>query len=266
MAKVTCQNVPSKREIYDLFNSFERNSKISLLDKVVVKDISKSVIFEFKDSSHALKYLEYLNAMKLKKNNIFYDMKVIYSILGHKLYLSNSSYKTKSPNKMLSPVNKKLPEKKFQTERKVESQSKSIIRPKSERKNSKKESLTKKELEFLKNKSIIKDMYLKNSTPLNISSPYLSSDEVQRIFFKKSKKAWIYKKGFNNIAINHHPENNYIRNYVNLSPGIRTLEFKHRTEDKKKWMDNNGFDLFKDRKKVQLFYDGLNKKRRFVFS
>jgi len=84
--------------------------------------------------------------------------------------------------------------------------------------------------------------YLKKSSPLRISQPYMDHYTFNRVFnpVYKEKQKWITKKGFDNKIGAFHP--NYIENYVVQSQGTKAQDVKFRDVKKEKWLYKEGFN------------------------
>ena len=70
-------------EIDDLFPTMLENFRKEHMTKddiVYTKELSNTIMFNFEDSTLAIKFLQYVNAMKLKQSKLYYDMRVLYTI------------------------------------------------------------------------------------------------------------------------------------------------------------------------------------------
>lgn len=66
MAKVVCDNFPSRTEFHSLIDKFCSNNKIDI-SHLGIKDISNSVIVYFQEAIQAISYLKFMNLKKQEK-------------------------------------------------------------------------------------------------------------------------------------------------------------------------------------------------------
>lgn len=99
--------------------------------------------------------------------------------------------------------------------------------------------VSKTEREYIKDFQKIK-LYINKSTPLRISSPYISQEMLEKINKEKEKFQRIEAKEFKSYVINHNYEKQYVPNYVTTSPS-NDCTLKFRETKKSKWINKKGF-------------------------
>lgn len=92
--------------------------------------------------------------------------------------------------------------------------------------------------------------YLKKSTPLNISAPYMDQFTFQKIFYRNNEDNNINNYNNSNIrdSFKYFPskKDNYIFDSIFKTPSSKV--FKYREENKNKWIEHKNFDLYKNGK------------------
>lgn len=272
MSKITCENIHSRTELYKLIDNFilkmqDSSNLLNSNEKYTITNLSNSIIINFETPKSGLLFLEFINKERVPKGNMFFDMKVRFSLLESCPYIKTMKFNkkqilqtesfnvNKNVNKEKSFSKMKLNHIDTDRKRNYENSSNPNKNTKSISKNQSssinKENINrltyniKEENEFFTKKDLIKKKYLKESSPLKLSSPYLDTHDMDKIDFLKSKAKWINKKGFNNIPFNTKHYKDYIPNYVNISKGLSSNDVKFRSLEKSRWIIKKGFDIYK---------------------
>ena len=89
---------------------------------------------------------------------------------------------------------------------------------------------------------IITDYYQQQSFLRN-SSPYISEDEKRILEEKENKKHFFKNKEFFTSVGKYSMKQNFIPNYVGLTPGENPKNHEFREVDKNKWINKKGFNI-----------------------
>lgn len=91
------------------------------------------------------------------------------------------------------------------------------------------------------NKKMIKNYYAKQDFIRN-SSPYIDEEEKRFQEYHLNKKKWLVNDGFiTSVGNKHKRNNNFIPNYVYLTPSESPLNHRFRDIKKDNWIDKKGF-------------------------
>jgi hypothetical protein len=71
------------------------------------------------------------------------------------------------------------------------------------------------------------------------SSPYISEEELHRQEYIKSKERWMIPKQFQSYFGKASHSNNFIPNYVTITPSEPPILHKFRDTERDRWLDGN---------------------------
>ena len=245
MAKVTCENIPSRRDIHEMLDNF-RQEHMTKDNIVYTKELSNTIMFNFEDSTLAIKFLQYVNAMKLKQSKLYYDMKVLYSIQKQQQTSivdteENLSYKKLGKNR-INPVNKTKAKSSIEHK---DSMLSMVQNNKSteEKLNQLKNNKRKKDSSNEKSGGFIK---FRDLNPRSTSAKHNNNDNML-----KTNKVLV-KKGSSQLEQDYLNKKEEYKKYFKESSPIRlacpyiderNLKKIYEEKNKKRWIDKKGFNI-----------------------
>ena len=275
MSTVICLNTPPIREMHSLIELFRKQS-MSNKDKVEVLEKLNFCKFIFENAEIGLIFLKFINEIK-EKNKVYYKIKASYK--PFKDFENKSPSKKNKPNKKDNSENTLITETKLtklknemfnKHKRLTNIINKYEIKKNQTHSNSKSRPVSPKKTDnhhfqhsehvksillqkkgsgvilddFELRKNII-SQYLKNTSPISISAPYLNEKEIKKINEKGNRSLWVADKDFVRNAFNHQKEKDFISNYVTCEKSPPANKHQFRSINKDKWIDKRDFRIKK---------------------
>lgn len=222
---VTVENFPSRVELFKLIDSFLREEGLPLSYKVFNKD--NALKFYFPSPETALETVKRLSIEKV--SNEYYSGMLVYLSFENKADSSKdqiirTNFGHRKVGRHLSSGN---------GQSKMKLSGKDLTNPPNPE-----------EMSFIHRKML--DLSSRAGI-INNDSPYIEEDRAFRLREKDNEKKNISKQRFNSCfgkATVSKSTNNYISNYVNVTPSVPVNQFKFRPDEKSKWINKKGFKLY----------------------